>query len=218
MLTHEDIAILTRPFPLESHKFNKRGFCYVREQFVTARIEEVDPAWCFEIISEHRAGTNDQFAVVTARLMIKGVYRTSTGMQMVEYENAKDDKGKVTGKTDKEAGEAEKGATTDALRRAARLFGICRYILEMGDSVKDMTALDNWLKERYASRQPGWWQAVGKKLLDHPHFEGVSAHMTNALKRLLADNLVTPTMNEDDVLKVVYAKYPLPTNNQRRIS
>jgi hypothetical protein len=154
-LSHEDLKILQRPFALDEHEFNKRGFCYVKEYFVTKRLEEVDPAWQFEVVDVHRTGVGDQLAVVTARMTVNGVTRSSTGMQAVEYTNQKDAKGNITGKTETEAGEAEKGATTDALRRCARLFGVGRYILLMGDSVKNEKQLADWLKKHYSAPQAG---------------------------------------------------------------
>jgi hypothetical protein len=154
-LTLDDLKTLQRPFALDEHEFNKRGFCYVKEYFVTKRLEEVDPAWQFEVIDVHRTGVGEQLAVVTARMTVNGVTRSSTGMQAVEYTNVKDAQGKVTGKTETEAGEAEKGATTDALRRCARLFGVGRYILLMGDSVKNEKQLADWLKKHYSATGNG---------------------------------------------------------------
>lgn len=142
-LTHEDVANLTRPFPVKAHEF-KSSFCYVAEEEVTARLDEVDPGWTFEIKSIGRGGINNQVCIVTARLTVKGVSRESTGMQAVEYTN--DGKG---GKSDRESGEPEKGATTDALRRCARLFGVGRYILKMGGDVKNEGQLTDWLKKNY---------------------------------------------------------------------
>lgn len=153
-LTHEDLQKLARPFPVNAHTFNKRGFCYVKETEVTERLEEIDPAWQFDILEVKRTGIGDQLAVVTARMTVKGVSRSSTGMQAVEYTNQKDAGGKVTGKSETEAGEAEKGATTDALRRCARLFGVGRYILSMGDAVKNEQQLANWLKQHYQANNP----------------------------------------------------------------
>lgn len=138
-LTSQDVANLTRPFPVEAHEF-KSSFCYVAEEEVTARLDEVDPGWMFEIKSIGRGGINNQVCIVTARLTVRGISRESTGMQAVEYQN---------NKPDRESGEPEKGATTDALRRCARLFGVGRYILKMGGDVKDKTQLAAWLKKNY---------------------------------------------------------------------
>lgn len=172
-LTHEDIAQLTQPFPIAAHEF-ARGFCYVAEEEVTARIEEVDPSWSFEILSIKRDGISNQQCIVLARMTINGVIRESTGMQMVEYAGA------AGNKSERETGEAEKGATTDALRRCARLFGVGRYILKMGDAVKNGGQLDAWLKTHYpakakpaapAAQKPAEKQPEEKKEPDPaPHF------------------------------------------------
>lgn len=232
-LSKEDLAILQRPFPLNAHTFNKRGFCYVKEAFVTARLEEVDPAWQFEIVGVHRTGVGDQLAVVTARLTLKGSSRSSTGMQAVEYTNQKDAQGNTTGKTETEAGEAEKGATTDALRRCARLFGVGRYILAMGDSVKNPKQLEDWLRAHYpASAPPGsngsapprangnapagsidlskppvWWKSVLDVIVGWKHFDNVKQHATNALNKLIADGTLTHAQTRDEVLLILANKY-----------
>lgn len=143
ILTLDDLKILQRPFPLEAHAFNPRGFCYVAEEEVTARLEEVDPAWTFEVQAVKREGIGNQQCLVIARMTLKSVWRDSTGMQMVEYTNANGSK------SERESGEPEKAATTDALRRCARLFGVGRYILKMGDAVKNMQQLEAWLKKHY---------------------------------------------------------------------
>lgn len=143
ILTLDDLKILQRPFPPEAHAFNPRGFCYVAEEEVTARLEEVDPAWTFEVQAVKREGIGNQQCLVIARMTLKSVWRDSTGMQMVEYTNASG------GKSERESGEPEKAATTDALRRCARLFGVGRYILKMGDAVKNTQQLDTWLKKNY---------------------------------------------------------------------
>lgn len=235
-LSKEDLAILQRPFPLNAHTFNKRGFCYVKEAFVTARLEEVDPAWQFEIVGVHRAGAGDQLAVVTARLTLKGSSRSSTGMQAVEYTNTKDAQGNVTGKTETEAGEAEKGATTDALRHCARLFGVGRYILAMGDSVKNPAQLEAWLRTHYPagapattqqsngngnaggngkppadaidlSKPPVWWKPVLDEIVGWKHFDNVKQHATNALNKLIADGTLTHAQARDEVLLILANKY-----------
>lgn len=109
-LQRSDLQALQKPFAFADHEFT-RGFCYLTEESVTRRLDEVDPSWEFEILE---TGSNREKQVyVNARLTVKGVSRCNTGMQDVN---------------DK-AGEAEKGAATDALKRCARLFGVGRYIL-----------------------------------------------------------------------------------------
>jgi hypothetical protein len=109
-LLPEDVKKLTAPFAFEDHEFN-RGFVYISEQAVCARIETVDPSWYWDLKSVQ---IRDNAAVVVGTLTIAGVTREGVGMDKV-LENA---------------GEAEKSAATDALKRAARLFGVGRYILD----------------------------------------------------------------------------------------
>jgi hypothetical protein len=110
-LQQEDVTVLTGLFPLEQHEFNPRGFVYVSEQAICARLEAVDPSWHWDIKSVQ---VRDNVAVVVGTLTIKGVTREGVGMDKIQ-ENA---------------GEAEKSAATDALKRAARLFGVGRYLLD----------------------------------------------------------------------------------------
>lgn len=117
MLTNEDLAILSAPFKFSEHESNPKGFQYIAEESVTQRIETVDPSWEFRVENViHRA----QIVSVVATMTIKGVTRSSIGSQTIEY---------LKGDDKREAGEPEKAATTDALRRCARLFGVGRYLL-----------------------------------------------------------------------------------------
>jgi len=108
-LTKEDLEILQRKFGPQEHEF-LRGFAYITEDAVTARIEEVDPSWSLEVL---HISTNGNNAVVHVRMTVKGVARDGVGMQQIM----------------ERAGEAEKGAATDAMKRAARLFGVGRYLI-----------------------------------------------------------------------------------------
>ena len=125
MLTTEDLTTLKRPFARADHEFI-RGFVYITEEAITNRLEEVDPAWMFIVLDVTTSGDN---AVVRARLGVKDVYRDGVGMQ----------------KVNEKAGEAEKGAATDALKRCARLFGVGRYLL---GAPAEGPLFDDWLKEQ----------------------------------------------------------------------
>lgn len=123
-LTPEQLETFKRPFLYADHEFT-RGFVYITEEAITARIEEVDPAWEFNVMTTSRA---DNQAVCHARLTVCGVTRDGVGMQQVM----------------EKAGEPEKGAATDALKRAARLFGIGRYLL---GAPKEGREFDQWLAQ-----------------------------------------------------------------------
>lgn len=128
-LTADDIKVLSKPFQRNEHEFT-RGFVYITEEAITARLDEVDPGWVFEI--QHVAIRDGQ-GVCHARLTVKGVTRENVGMQSIE-----------TNKDGREMGEAEKGATTDALKRCARLFGIGRYLL----SAPKENEFNRWLDQK----------------------------------------------------------------------
>jgi hypothetical protein len=137
MLTKEDLKVLQRPFAPNEHEFLK-GNAYITEFAITNRIEMVDPAWSLEQVSlYHRpdTATNRPIVICTMRLTICGVSRDGVGMADVSM--MKDNKG--------EANEAEKSAATDAMKRAARLFGIGRYLLNLPDNVRDAASMTRYL-------------------------------------------------------------------------
>lgn len=117
----EQLRILRKPFPRKDHEFI-RSFVYLTEEAIATRLEEADPSWTFELLNITYNG--DQ-CVATARMTVCGVARDGVGMQ----------------KVNEKAGEAEKGAATDALKRCARLFGVGRYLL----GAPDERQFDNWL-------------------------------------------------------------------------
>jgi hypothetical protein len=127
-MTPQDIELLCKPFDRKDHEFT-RGFVYITESAITARLDAVDPLWSFQL---QQVSVRGRQAVAHARLSVNGVTRENIGMQSIEF----------VGTTDKEAGEAEKGAATDALKRCARLFGIGRYLL---DAPKEGADFDRWL-------------------------------------------------------------------------
>lgn len=152
-LTADDIKVLSKPFRRAEHEFT-RGYVYITEGAITARLDEVDPNWQFEI---QQLTVRDKQGVCAARLTVNGVTRENVGMQAVEYL-----KDKATNQpTDTEAGEAEKGAVTDALKRCARLFGIGRYLLDDPPKVERGNDADfnKWL----SAKQKTWVDANAPK-------------------------------------------------------
>lgn len=131
-ITREDFTKLAAPFSAKDHEFN-RGFIYIEETAICSRIEEVDFSWEWKTISVTR---ENDVAIVVGALTINGITRYGTGQQVVQ----RDAKGGES------VGEAAKGATTDSLKRAARLFGIGRYLLECPKDVKsEGKELNRWL-------------------------------------------------------------------------
>jgi len=125
MLESNDLLVLKRAFAFADHEFT-RGFVYLTEDAITDRIEEVDPAWTFDILNIVHEGNN---AICHARLTIKNVARDGVGMQQIL----------------EKAGEPAKGAATDALKRCARLFGIGRYLL---NAPKENEGFGKWLADQ----------------------------------------------------------------------
>lgn len=135
-LTHEDLDALKRPFATEEHSF-KQKLVYLDEEAVCTRLDEVDPNWEPLIIERGYRPTADGSLVfsVHLRLTVCGVSRDGIGMSDI-----------ILTSNGKESNEAEKSAATDALKRAARLFGVGRYLLGTPDWVKDHDSLRKWLK------------------------------------------------------------------------
>jgi len=134
MLTKEDLHILRSRFAAQEHEFH-RGNAYLTESAIATRIEEVDPSWTLEIVSKDK---REDIYTIVVRLTIGGVFRDGVGMASALFDSK-------TGTT--EVNEPEKSAATDAFKRAARLFGIGRYILDFPDDIKDMGALKRYLGE-----------------------------------------------------------------------
>lgn len=134
-LTTPDIDILRRPFTSDEHEFH-RGFPYVTEHAICRRIEAIDPAYEFHITEMSQ---REKQIIVRASLTIKGVTRQNIGMALIE---------KTKNDPDRDSGEAEKAAATDALKRCARLFGVGQYLLDVPDHIQDKRALAIFLGEQ----------------------------------------------------------------------
>ena len=136
MITHEQSQQLKDYFPAQAHEF-LQGNTYLSEEAITNRLDDVDPSWEF-----HRLGDfayRDNSIIATFRLTVCGVSRDGIGMWDLTI--------KKKDGTTMSAVDPEKSVSTDALKRAARLFGIGRYILEM-KGVNDYRSLENWLAQR----------------------------------------------------------------------
>ena len=125
-LTPDDVLRLKAFFPIDQHEF-LRSMIYIREEAISNRLDEIDPGWSFEVVAVD--WRDPMHCVVTAALTVKGVRRENAG----ENYGAK-----------KTAENVQKSATTDALKRCARLFGVGRYLLSAGD-IKDARALKAWI-------------------------------------------------------------------------
>jgi hypothetical protein len=155
MLTQEQLHKLKEPFPPNAHEFLK-GLVYLAEEWVTARIEQVDPSWEFHI---DEVGLRGDQVYTRARLTICGVSRSNIGEQSIT----------VSKETSKEFGEPEKGSATDALKRCARLFGIGRYLL----NAPNEQAFPAWLEATH-TRWSGSNNGQAPKLAPKPERPSVT--------------------------------------------
>jgi hypothetical protein len=113
-LTTQDLKTLAAPFPEDRIGVKVQSFskdktkamlvCYVQHTDAYHRLDQVDPNWTAEITESNRAG-DTVFASV--RLTLKGVSRENFG-----------------------DGGDPKSATSDAIKRAAMLFGVGRYLYD----------------------------------------------------------------------------------------
>jgi len=88
-LTQADLKVLKSVFPLDEHEFDYGKNCYIKEASITDRIEQVDPAFSFEIkqiIVRDSAGEGGKevgTVTVHASMTIKGATRHNTGMAVI---------------------------------------------------------------------------------------------------------------------------------------
>lgn len=206
-LDHDDVKLLTDFFEAEEHNFN-RGWAYIEEWAVCERLEQVDPAWSFEILDVTRqdpiAEGGKPVVTVKARLTIKGVSRDNVGMSDVQTLNNKTNKetGEIEQRDHIEANEAEKSATTDALKRCARLFGVGRYLLRLPKDnnrnplVKTEAALASWIEQ-----QQRLTENAAKRLVAHWRKEGLSD--SNMLEALHVQRFGEYVGNYDDAMRAI---------------
>lgn len=147
-LTYEDAIDLRWPFKLEEHRFDME-WPYITEAPICNRLDDVDPAWSWVIVSiETRevVGSRNEFKVtVHGRLTIKGVARDGVGQAMTRQGKPKTVQGTGEVVID-EVNSAEKSAETDAFKRAARHFGVGRYLLVTQKAkIKTEEQMGRWL-------------------------------------------------------------------------
>lgn len=122
-LTAEDIKRLEMPLPLEDHEARAKGknkagtqqqwLIYITQEGVIPLLNSIDPNWTWDVRDSSKW---DKYAVVTGRLTIKDVFRDGRGGNSPNSASASTDE------------DTEKGAETDALKRAAVKFGVGLYL------------------------------------------------------------------------------------------
>ncbi len=144
MLTPEAVNQLLAPFPFGAHEWLK-GFVYVTEYDITRRLFDVDPNWCWELreLRETVIATQTMY-IAHGRLTICGVSRDGIGQAVQEF----------TKDGARPMGEAGKSATTDAFKRAARMFGVGNYLLNnppacsASPTPPERKAFEAWLEKQ----------------------------------------------------------------------
>ena len=166
-LTYEDAIALRWPFRLDDHKFDTK-YPYLTEVPIENRLDDVDPGWNWVIhrieTREVVGGQSEIKVTVHGSLTIKGVTRDGIG-QAVTRQSKEAKTNTATGEvyTD-EINSAEKNAATDALKRAARLFGVGRYLLTTQKAgIKTRDQLERWLNAAVqAAEKNGHAELSGK--------------------------------------------------------
>jgi hypothetical protein len=142
-LTFQDLKVLKSPFPKERlgvkvQSFNKERtramlVLYLQHTDVQDRLEEVDPTWTIEALREEAVGDT---VYLSMRMTLKGVSRENVG----------------------EGGDP-KAAYSDAIKRCAMLFGIGRYLYDLGmvwaDYNEQRDRFKNWTIEDYEQAARG---------------------------------------------------------------
>lgn len=121
MITQEDLKILSAPFDENTVSVKVQSYSrdrtkamlvlYLAHVDVYTRLEQVDPAWSSEVVHQEFIVTDAQkgsgYFSVRVKLSLKGSYRENSG-----------------------EGDDPKSATSDAMKRAAMLFGVGRYLYD----------------------------------------------------------------------------------------
>jgi hypothetical protein len=143
----ENIAKLCATFAANEHEFIN-GNIYIKERSICERLDQVDPQWNFLPdphvqtirIVPSEADTEGIQVTVFATLTVNGITRGNSGTAIVEWKRSTTKDGVRLNIHN----EAVKSATTDALKRCARLHGIGRYLLMASKKVTDSN-LQAWL-------------------------------------------------------------------------
>jgi len=153
---------LIKPFQPREHKFNYQNWAYIDEDAISTRLDNVCGIENWQLKQTDLRQVTATHWVATVELSILTdngwVTRSGTGEGTTSinkpYKNKDplEDPRYVTNMGEN----AAKGAATDAFRRAARIWGIGRYLLNLpktdegGPIIQDKEALGKWLIANYA--------------------------------------------------------------------
>lgn len=154
---------LKKPFQPRQHDFNYEGWAYIGEDAITTRLDDVCGVGGWQLKqTELRQVTATHWVVaVELSILINGQWVVRAGVGEGTTSINKPYGGGVDPLDDpryvSNMGEnAAKGAATDAFRRAARLWGIGRYLLDLPKdpkgkpSITTVEQLGGWLRANYA--------------------------------------------------------------------
>jgi hypothetical protein len=157
MLTNENLKALAAPFPLGDHELRWDGNVYLTELPLLERLTDIDPNWEFRITSTVVTDYNlsrPDCVTVNAELTICGITRAGTGSAVADV-TTKDKQGKqlttpiIRALNNKEL----KGASTDAMKRCARQFGVGAYILRTkGTSIRNFGDFERWYRREFGEQ------------------------------------------------------------------
>jgi hypothetical protein len=185
-----NLNLLKAPFAPNDHEFDYDKNIYIKEFAITERLDLVCgvDGWALLYPQAPQMVTQTHWAV-TAELSIKTdsgwVSRTNTGEGVTAIPKAMDwnDQRRVSNL----AHQTVKKASTDALKRASRLWGIGRYLLNTPNNVQDIQGVTGWLLSSGLCYQlvgkSNWWELLKAD-------SGVTAiynhqnHLVNTLKQL----------------------------------
>lgn len=151
-LTADDIKRFEQPLALEDHEARASGknkdetkqqwLIYVTQEGIIPLLNSIDPNWTWDV---RESSKWDKYAVVTGRLTIKDVFRDGRGGNSPNSKSASTDEN------------TEKGAETDALKRAAVKFGIGLYLRSQPTIWVDITPNKPWEDEKTALAKFADW-------------------------------------------------------------
>ena len=149
---------LTKPFQPREHDINYTGYAYISEMAITTRLDDVVGAfnWQWRTVDLQQSTSTHWVATVELSILSDNGWITRAGVGEGTasinnpYKDGKDpldDPRYVSNMGEN----AAKSAETDAFRRAARHFGIGRYLLDAPKfGQKNFKGLENWLLANYA--------------------------------------------------------------------
>jgi len=146
-----DLHRLKEPFPVNDHKL-LQGYWYLKEFAIAERLDAICGIGMWSITTPHpiqRITQNHYVATVELSIFINGMWvsRTNVGEGTTAIRGGNnpfdfEDRRSV----ETMAENTPKGALTDGFKRAARLWGIGRYILQFPNWVTNHTTLEKHLR------------------------------------------------------------------------